>query len=461
MLLSLKNKIKQSPEAPGVYFFLNEEKEIIYIGKAHNLKKRLLSYLVAKQKKTKDLLNAALYVNWQKTASEIDALIEESLLIKKHRPIYNILLRDDKQYFYVNFTKEDFPKIYLSHQKHQNALGPFTNGTALRQALSVIRKIIPFCTCQTKHQNLCTYAQLGLCPGYCCLSLSHLSSRKLNLFKKDYQKNIRQIKLILSGNVDNLINRLRQEMEDLSLKEEFERAAVYQTKINALKNIFLHKHIVKVKKTSRTIKIINPNLLKKILSSNCLPERIESYDISNLSSTEGAGSVVVFGLEKESACYFPIKASYRIFHIKNPPRKDDTGMLEEVIQRRLKHSVVGDKPLSQKNVWPIPDMIFLDGGKGQLKTALRVLEKEKLFAKLLFEKRLIIVSLAKRQEKLYTISWCSNHQANSQVFVIKDYYLNSLPQDIANFFKIMRNEAHRFAIKHHRIIRKKMRLTKL
>src|SRR3989344_7131238 len=151
-MIKLKTKI---PKKSGVYFFKNKKREILYIGKAADLRNRLRSYFSKgiKDVRILGMLKNATGVSWQKTDSEIEALILESQLIKKHRPMFNILMRDDKQYFYVAFTKEKFPKIFISHQ--QKDIGPFTDGGALKTTLKILRRIFPFCTCKQTHHNYC------------------------------------------------------------------------------------------------------------------------------------------------------------------------------------------------------------------------------------------------------------------------------------------------------------------
>src|SRR3989344_9006193 len=143
-------KLPKIPQKPGVYFFQDKKQKFLYIGKAVNLKKRLVSYWSKDHNpRLNKMLELAVKVGWQETDSEIEALILESQLIKKHRPAFNIMLRDDKQYFYVAFTKEVFPKVLISHQ--QKDIGPFTDGGALKTTLKFLRRIFPYCTCKQTH----------------------------------------------------------------------------------------------------------------------------------------------------------------------------------------------------------------------------------------------------------------------------------------------------------------------
>ena len=168
----MARQIKKAPQNPGIYSFKNKKGEFLYIGKAKNLKNRLKQYLNSKIHSPfiEQLLNEAKKLETRTTNSEIEALILESKLIKEKRPKYNIMLRDDKQYFYIAFTKEEFPKIFLTHQLLNNEyIGPFTDGVALKTTLRLLRRIFPYCSCKQTHHNLCLNYHIGKCPGYCCL----------------------------------------------------------------------------------------------------------------------------------------------------------------------------------------------------------------------------------------------------------------------------------------------------
>src|SRR3989344_3340287 len=170
------------PYTPGVYFFKSAKGKIVYIGKAKNLHNRLRNH---------PMLDKADKLEWQETGSEIEALIIESQFIKKYKPLYNISLRDDKSYAYIEITDENFPKILITRRK---GIGPFTNSTELRSALKAIRKLIPYCTCKQKHNRPCLNAHIGKCLGFCCLKVPSLKFQVTS-----YRKNIIIIKNIFSG----------------------------------------------------------------------------------------------------------------------------------------------------------------------------------------------------------------------------------------------------------------------
>jgi len=167
-------KPKKIAGLAGVYIF-RKGSEPLYIGKAANLKKRLASYFQkgsAQPIKIRQMLEEATRLQIIKTDSEVEALIKEAELIKRYRPKYNALMRDDKTYFFVGVTREAFPKIFVTHQPvpkvRARYLGPFTSGTAVQGTLKLLRRVFPYCTCKRPHKRPCLNAELGRCLGYCC-----------------------------------------------------------------------------------------------------------------------------------------------------------------------------------------------------------------------------------------------------------------------------------------------------
>src|SRR3989344_3643671 len=402
-MIKLKIKI---PKKSGVYFFKNKKREILYIGKAADLRNRLRFYFSkgVKDARILGMLKNATGVSWQKTDSEIEALILESQLIKKHRPAFNILMRDDKQYFYVSFTKEVFPKVLISHQ--QKDIGPFTDGGALKTTLKFLRRIFPYCTCKEKHNNYCLNYHLGNCSGFCCLK----SDKSQAEDKKNYHNNIKSIKNILSGKRSLLAKKLESEMEQAAKNDEFIKAISLRNKIKQLKWVFENAKII-----SKSPEDCPPEALEQI------PRRIEAYDISNIQSANAVGSMAVFTNGQ------PDKNQYRKFKIRRILSSEalregfgDTNMLREVLSRRFKHKE-----------WPLPDLVMVDGGKAQLNAAFSAVPKQ-----------IPIIALTKNEK----------HQA-SHIFILKKpkpLSLNFLTSDVRKLILEINNEAHRFAISYYR-----------
>src|SRR3989344_1295864 len=218
LMLTRKN-FKKAPSKPGIYFFLDKTGKILYIGKAVNLKLRLLSYAdtktlgPAKEKMVKESTR----VRWQEFESEAEALIEEAIAIKARRPLYNIVFRDDKQYFFVGFSKDRFPRIILTHQriKEFDLIGPFTDGGSLKSVLGSLKRIFPYCTCKEKHKRPCVRSQIGRCLEICCLK----NPPEWDIREKIYKKNIRAIKNILRGRKQYVLKSLERKMKAFSKKQ--------------------------------------------------------------------------------------------------------------------------------------------------------------------------------------------------------------------------------------------------
>ena len=425
-----RDDFKKAPSIPGIYFFLNKDGKILYVGKAINLKLRLLSYADPKMLgwDKKKMLQDAISVKWKELESEVEALIEEAIAIKEHRPKYNIVFRDDKQYFLVGFSKEKFPKIILTHQKKPgfDYIGPFTDGWALKSVLRNLQRPFPFCTCKEKHKRPCVRSEIGRCLGVCCIKPNPPAGGKEKFFPDfkereiKYKKNIRAIQNILKGRKRDVIKSLEKEMNRFSKEQKFEEAKKIRDQLYALENVFRHAPIIKRELNPERAKALL--LAKDLLALADIPRRIEGYDISNIQGTNAVGSMVVFENGE------PKKSDYRMFKIRHTKTPDDYAMHQEVLMRRLKH-----------DEWPLPDLFLIDGGLGQLNAAKKVLE--------LYQLKIPIASLAKREEEL----WVSDK--------VK-YPLKNLSPILLHLFQHIRDESHRFAINFHRNRRSKMLLTK-
>lgn len=425
MLVKMQVKV---PSLPGVYFFLNKNSKILYIGKAANLKDRLSSYFQKNQIsfKTKSLLKEATKIEWKILGSATETLIKESELIKKYQPKYNVLMRDDKQYFFVAFTKEEYPKIFLTHQPTKNYLGPFTDGAATKSVLKLLRKTFPYCTCKHSHKGLCLNARIGRCLGYCCLISAPTTPfllTKEKSWSEIYKKNINSIKKILSGKNKTLLKSLKRDMKKHSLEQLFEKAVVIRDQIRALEKIFAHKEMISRDMVSENIKAISAlELFLKIKEI----KKIEAFDIANIQGKYAYGSMVVF---TEDA---PAKDLYRIFKIKTVSSSNDVAMLKEVLTRRLSHKE-----------WQYPEVILVDGGKPQFSTANWVISNFKFS---IFKPKIIALTKNKKH-------------VGDHIFISgrgKPIPLSALPLPLKNLLLNLDSEAHRFAIKHYRQLHRKM-----
>jgi len=416
----IKPSLKSIPNSSGVYFF-RSNRNILYIGKAANLRNRIRSYFDSRPKDSRifKMLELADTVRWQETFSEIEALILESQLIKKNRPQFNIMLRDDKQYFFIAFTKEKFPRIFLTHQptkqikiKISQAIGPFTDGTALRTALKLLRRIFPYCTCKQTHNNYCLNYHIGKCLGFCCLKSSDILREQSNA----YLKNIQAIKDVLNGKRISVIKNLEREMTSMAQHNNFERAIKLRGQTENLKQVFENAQIIlELKSKSAGPEALEQ--LKKSLKLLTFPARIEGYDVSNIQGQFATGAMVVFTNGQ------PDKNEYRKFKIYTNPA-GDTGMLQEILSRRFRHPE-----------WQFPDLVLIDGGKGQLNAARSVISS-----------KTPIIALTKNEKHRGDHIFVSTQKAAMP--------LEKLSPTIRNLILQIDSEAHRFAIGYYRKLHK-------
>jgi excinuclease ABC subunit C len=356
-LEQFKKKMKQIPDAPGVYFFLGKNKEVLYIGKATSLRSRVRSYFSPDLMYTRGpvlvkMLEKAKTIDWRETDSVLEALLLEANLIKTHKPPHNTDLKDDKSWNYVVFTKEDFPIVRLVRGKELNmqdpdaflhTFGPFPHGLQLKAAMKIIRKIFPYrddkcvpCEEQKvtgKTCRPCFNRSIGLCPGVCTGEIS----------KADYRKIIRRLALLFQGKKTLLLTSLEKDMKAAAKAEEFEEAARLRSQVFALNHI-------------QDVSLIKDEY-RSAGSNGVGNTRIEAYDIAHMGGTAVVGVMVV--VEDGQ----PNKDQYRKFKIKSAKGGDDAGSLREVLSRRLGH-----------DEWPLPRVIAVDGSTAQINAATKVLE---------------------------------------------------------------------------------------
>ena len=309
-----------------------------------------------------------------------------------------------------------YPKVLIARRNEDKKsiyFGPFPNSSALRLVLRTIRRIFPFQSVTNHPKRICLYNHLGLCP---CPEVVE---------DKGYKKNILHIVTFLKGNTKKVLKNLEKERNVLSKLEEFEKAEVLQRKIDAINYVtsaayekFDYKLSPNLDEDIRYRELLELKvcLLKHNVQINNL-NRIECFDISNISGTNATGSMVVFvNRHKDLSQYRRFKIKY----VQNVP--DDFAMMQEVLQRRMRHTE-----------WKMPDLIIVDGGKGQVSSALEVLKENNL--------DIALIGLAKREE----------------IIITSDFEEIKLPKDSEALKLIMRirDEAHRFAITYHKKIRSK------
>jgi excinuclease ABC subunit C len=553
----IKGRLASIPARPGVYLMKGEADEVLYVGKAVNLRNRLRSYFQSSathSPRVLRLVDNAADLDFFVTDSELEALILECNLIKRHRPHYNVRLKDDKRYPYIKITwQEDFPRVNVVRRMLADGaryFGPYTSSAAMRQTLALLRRIFPYLTCKRKitgsDERSCLYHHIGRCLAPCIGAVS----------KDDYRDMMQQVCLFLEGKGEEVLASLRQRMETAAENMEFERAANLRDQIDAvervierqrvvsaslvdqdaiaiaredgevctqvffvrsgklvgheyflmegggdveepeilssfLKQFYNHaahvppeillpaeieenqvierwlterrggkvslrvprrgqkrkllemveenaretlSHLLAREQIERTRALSGVNDLQTQLGLQGPPRRIEAYDISNIQGVAATGSMVVF------AAGAPAKSEYRRFKIRAAQGPDDYAMMQQVLRRRFRRAAAEERE-TQGSWAQIPDLIVVDGGKGQLNAALEVLAEQGL-------EGVPIIGLAKAREEIFT-------PAESEPVV--------LPRDseALHLLQRLRDEAHRFAIVYHKAVRRSQSLSSI
>jgi len=408
----LRRKIDSLPRSPGVYFHKNSKGEIIYVGKAAVLRNRVRQYFQESRNrdpKTEALVKEIVDIEWIEVETELDALFLEAELIKRYKPQYNIALRDDRSDIYVRIdSKSDHPTVSYTRRPLDDGaeyFGAFSNSFQLKKAMKHLRKAFPFDYSKTLNRDRVSLDyHMGLSPG--------LEEGLTSI--DEYRKNLNYLKRYLRGNRVALIKDLEKEMKSVAAKKDFEKAASLRNRISALKH--LRKQIVFSKDEFMDIsKDQALNGLAKLLQLKGAPHRIEGYDISHQSGTNNVASMVVFsnGL--------PDKTEYKKFKMRTPGN-DDFAHMREVIDRRF----------SKRNLasWPKPDLLLIDGGKGQLSSATKVLQSKGI--------NIPAIGLAKRYETVIKL----NDGEFEEIRLPDSSHVIKLLQRI-------RDESHRFAVSYH------------
>jgi excinuclease ABC subunit C len=442
---SLEQKLKTLPKESGVYFHKCADGEVIYVGKAAVLKNRVRQYFQksrTRDPKTEALVAEIVDTDWIETDSEIDALFLEAEMVKRYMPRYNILLRDDKSLEYVRIDiNSQRPTVTFTRRPlDDNAeyFGPYINGWAVKRALKYLRRIFPYATNQNEStMGSKLYEQLGLEP-----SLDGSDERL-----KVYRTNLKMLSKYMRGQKLDIAKQLEKQMKDAAKNQKFEEAAVLRNKMLAMKG--LQKQIIFSDREFMDLsKDKGLSGLADLLGLEKIPKRIEGFDISHMSGTDVVASMVVFtnGL--------PDKKEYRKFKLRKQQNNDFASM-NEVIFRRL----------SEKNrkAWGVPDLFLIDGGKGQLGSAIKARDN--------LELKMPMVGLAKREEQLVVESQKSNIESDGlserskklQGYIEQsdDFILINLPHtgDIVKLVQRIRDESHRFAVSYHSTLKQNRQTT--
>ncbi len=439
------------PKSPGVYFHKDSKGEIIYVGKAAVLKNRVKQYFQAsrgRDVKTEALVREIADLDWMVVDSELEALFLEAEMVRRYMPRYNILLRDDKALVYIRIDYDnDFPTVSTTRRPLDDGaryFGPYFSTLSVRQALKLLRRIFPFTTRRIAGQKRATlHYHLGLDPG--------LEEGRTSL--EAYRANLRRLMAVIEGKRKTIERELERDMKRASKAKDFELAAKLRNQLFALQRlgqqvIFSDKEFLDISKDHALNELVN------LLSLKEFPRRIEGYDISHMSGTDVVASMVVF------ANGLTDKTNYRKFKTKTN-KNDDFYNMNETIKRRL----------SERNTksWGKPDLVLIDGGKGQLDAAIKARDE-------LGYPQIPFIGLAKREEQVVIQKTISNKQrtinkvgSNVQLdyqvlqklggFAAesKDFIVVNLPHN-TNLVKLLqriRDESHRFAVSYHSVLKVK------
>lgn len=459
MNVNLEAKLKTLPRSAGVYFHKSANGEIIYVGKAAVLKNRVRQYFQSTRDmdvKTRALVAEIEDTDWVETESEIDALFLESEMVKRYMPRYNILLRDDKSQTFVRIDmKSPWPYVCFTRNPADDDaeyFGPYYNAFAVKKALRYLRKTYPYYTKPPR-------------PGARASLDAHLGLEPHNMTSEEYHGELRKLVSYIKGNRVQLVKELERDMKTAAGLQDFERAAELRNRLQNLKELqrrimFGDKEFLDISKDKALSKLTDLLLLPK------MPARIEGYDISHMSGTNVVASMVVFSNGVSD------RSNYRKFKM-TVQKNDDYANMYETIHRRT----------SEKNLksWGAPDLLLIDGGKGQLDAALKALEDRGL--------AIPTVSVAKREEEIIIHKTRSNIttdalvelQQNPQpavsVMSSGEYYIVNLHAgqvnagshsrnlrggapvhaeytDVVKLFQRIRDESHRFAVSYHTVLKR-------
>ncbi len=425
-------KVKAFPTSPGVYLMKDATGVVIYVGKAKNLRSRAGSYFqstAAREARTADWLHEIADIDYLECESEVDALLTENRLIKDVQPRHNKDLKDDKTYPYLMITQhEDFPRVEVTRTpkaKGAKLYGPFTSAGQLRGALQVLQRVFKFRTCSLDIEaddprwqwfRPCLLASIQQCTAPC----------NQRIDKETYRRDIRRLQTFLEGGSAKLLKQMREEMANASKAMEFEKAAKLRDEIKLLENLDRRGEIDT--HVQPEVFYIDPKRgmrgLKKVLNLVKEPRVIEGVDIAHLGGNDTVASLVQFidGL--------PFKPGYRRYKIRGVDGVDDFRSIHEVISRRF-------RKLSDEQE-AFPDLLMIDGGKGQLNAALAAFRDQGIDPP-------AICSLAKREEEIFLPGESESIKLGRNSFALR-------------LLQYVRDEAHRFAQHYHHILRRKSTL---
>ena len=422
-------KVKTFPTTPGIYLMKDADGKVIYVGKAKNLRNRAGSYftaIAAVDRRTAELVKYIADIDFISTETEVDALLREARLIKDISPRFNSDLKDDKTFPYLQIRiREEFPRVEFTRKPRRRGVklyGPFTSARNLRAAIQVLQRVFKFRTCSLDIRSNderwrwfrpCLLYSIRQCTAPCNFRVS----------REEYRKQIRALRLILEGKKKRLLREMTLEMQQASAALQFEKAAKIRDDISALQNLELRGDVDRdvQPEVFHTDPKKGLHSLRKALGLPTVPRSIEGMDIAHLGGEDTVASLVSFldGL--------PFKQGYRRFKIKSVEGIDDFASMREVVSRRYSYH--------NREEWGTPDVLLIDGGKGQLNAAVEA------FRALGIEPPTLI-SLAKQEEEIFRPGESASIRLSRSSSALR-------------LLQFVRDEAHRFAQHYHHQLRKR------
>lgn len=439
MLAELREKVAQLPPGPGVYLFKDAQGRVLYVGKAKSLRSRVASYfqpaanLGESRGPEIDRMVAQLVADLDvlECDSEVDALLHEARLIKDIQPPFNARQKDDKSFPYLQITTgDDFPRVSITREpqtKGVKLFGPFVSPADLRAALPLLQRAFKFCTCKLdfddspdrKYYRPCILYHIKQCSAPCAGKIS----------RQDYRDDINRLIRFLESKRSVVVRELKSDMAAAAKALDFERAAVLRDQLRAIEGLakrgLVDEHMQpEVFAAAVADREQAVRRLQEVLGADGPPRSVEGVDIAHLTGKETVGAVVTFIDGR------PFKSGYRRFRIKSHDRNDDYASIREVVWRRYKYAGMEQELF--------PDVILIDGGKGQLAAAYSA------FDELAFRPPML-VSLAKKEETLFV------HGRDEPVVLKRN-------DPALQLLQAVRDEAHRFAQHYHHLLRRKSML---
>jgi len=442
-LQKLREHIARFPKTPGVYLMKDREGVVLYVGKARELRSRVASYfqpsadlLSSRGPEIAHMASLVHDIDFLDCETEVDALLNESRLIKDIQPQFNERLKDDKTFPYLEITTaDDFPGVYVTRKpriKGSKLYGPFTNVTGLRDALTALQRAFKFRTCELEIRadddkrrffRPCLLHAINQCTAPCAKLVS----------RETYLADIRRLLRFLNSKRSVVLRQLEREMRKAAKEHQFEDAAVLRDRIKALQSLSLSG--TPDENVQPEVFFIDPRAglekLRDLLNLPETPRIIEGIDIATLHGEASVGSLVCFIDGK------PYKNGYRRFKIKTVSGVDDYAMIREVIARRYRHAAISEELF--------PDVILIDGGLGQLHAALEAFERMHTAIEAeggTAARPPMVISLAKREEIIYVQARSKPHKLARN-------------NEALRLLQQIRDESHRFGQHYHHILRRK------